>query len=200
MRFRVTDYYKHVPNLIRCRRPGRAASILAACAAALSVLCTADPRASQEPSLPPSRDPAPHRGFAFSPGTCELGPRFCAITEPREWAAAEAELMRSSLDEIAATSLGRRIIERALSSGFGRFRRFARAARLDPERGYQLEPATVATTHYDERDSVRTIDMTDRFFERRSMRDQFSGPPGYLLTTEILAHELVHAVDVGQRY
>jgi hypothetical protein len=108
--------------------------------------------------------------------------------------------MRASLDEIAATDLGRRIIDRARSNGFETFRRFARAARLDPERGYQVERATVATTHYDERDSVRTIDMTDRFFERRSLRDQFSGPPGYLLTTEILAHELVHAVDVGQRY
>ena len=196
----MTDYYKQVPNLIRWAREGRAPSILAACAAVLSVLYTAEPRALQEPSQSPPRDPAPHRGFAFSPGTCELGPRFCAIAEPREWAPADLELMRSSLDEIAATELGRRIMDRALSNGFRTFRRFARAARLDPERGYQLEPATVATTHHDERDSVKTIDMTDRFFERRSMRDQFSGPPGYLLTTEVMAHELVHAVDVGQRY
>jgi hypothetical protein len=196
----VPDYYNHVPNLSRCPREGRALSILAAFAAALSLLYTADPRALQEPSQSPPREPGPHRGFAFSAGTCELGPHFCGVAEPREWAAEEAELMRTSLDEIAATDLGRRIIERALASGFGTFRRFARAARLDPERGYQREPATVATTHYDERDSVRTIDFTNRFFERRSMRDQFSGPPGYLLTTEILAHELVHAVDVGQRY
>ena len=60
--------------------------------------------------------------------------------------------------------------------------------------------ATVATTHHDEQNSIKTIDLTDRFFERQSLRDQFSGPPGYLLTTEVLAHELVHAVDLDQRY
>jgi hypothetical protein len=40
----------------------------------------------------------------------------------------------------------------------------------------------------------------DRFFERESVRDHFSGEPGYLLTTEILAHELMHAVDLRQQY
>ena len=47
---------------------------------------------------------------------------------------------------------------------------------------------------------MRTIDLTDRFFERESARDHFSGEPGYLLTTEILAHELVHAMDLGEQY
>ena len=57
-----------------------------------------------------------------------------------------------------------------------------------------------ATTHTDDRHSVRTIDVTDRFFERGSTRDHLSGDPGYLLTTEILAHELLHAMDLGQRH
>jgi hypothetical protein len=106
----------------------------------------------------------------------------------------------AALDEIAATDLGRRIIERSLANGFNTIRRFTRAARPDPAGGYQVDAATVATAHHDDRTSVKTIDLTDRFFERRSLRDQFSGPPGYLLTTEILAHELVHAVDADQRY
>jgi hypothetical protein len=141
-----------------------------------------------------------HRGFTFTAGTCELGPQFCAIAAPREWTADEIALVSGALDEIAASDLGRRITDRALSNGFRTLRRFARAARRDGERGYQADAATVATTHHDDQGAVKTIDLTDRFFERGALRDQFSGPPGYLLTTEILAHELVHAFDMDQRY
>ena len=118
----------------------------------------------------------------------------------KEWTAAEIALVSAALDDIAGTDLGRQIIDRALSNGFRTLRRFVRAARLDGDRGYQAEEPTVATAHHDEQNGIKTIDLTDRFFERQSLRDQFSGPPGYLLTTEILAHELVHAVDMDQRY
>ena len=141
-----------------------------------------------------------HRSFTFSAGTCEQGPRFCAIAGPREWTAGEIALVSGALDEIAGTDLGKRIVDHALSNGFRTLRRFTRAARLDGERGYQPDAATVATTHHDEQSGVKTIDLTDRFFERQALRDQFSGPPGYLLTTEVLAHELVQAVDMDQRY
>jgi hypothetical protein len=141
-----------------------------------------------------------HRGFSFSAGTCELGPQFCDVARPREWTAAEIALASGALDEIAGTDLGRRIIAGALSNGFRTIRRFARAARLDGGGGYQAEAATVATTHHDEASGIKTIDLTDRFFERQSLRDQFSAPAGYLLTTEVLAPELVHAVDMAQRY
>jgi hypothetical protein len=157
-----------------------------AVAVALSVLTAQSPRS--------------HRGVTFTPGTCEQGPQFCAIAAPREWTADEIDLVSGALDEIAATDLGRRIADRALSNGFRTLRRFARAAKPDGERGYQADAATVATTHHDDHGAVKTIDLTDRFFERRALRDQFSGPPGYLLTTEVLAHELVHAVDMDQRY
>ena len=143
---------------------------------------------------------ASHRGFAFSAGTCEQGPQFCDLAAPREWTTAEIALVSGALDEIAGNDLGRRIVDHALSNGFRTLRRFSRAARADGDRGYQVDAATVATTHSDEQSGVRTIDLTDRFFERQSLRDQFSGPPGYLLTTEVLAHELVHAVDTDQRY
>jgi hypothetical protein len=150
------------------------------------------------PAAPQPR--SSYRGFTFTAGTCELGPQFCTLSAPREWTAAEIALVTGALDDIAATGLGRQIIDRALSNGFRTLRRFANAARLDGERGYQLEGLTVATTHHDEPNGIKTIDLTDRFFERQSLRDQFSGPPGYLLTTEVLAHELVHAVDMDQRY
>ena len=169
-------------------------------AAALLVLEGAQAGASYDAAQSAREIAAPHRGFTFSAGTCELGPEFCTISTPREWTAAEVELVSAALDEIAGSDLGQRIIARALSNGFRTLRRFVRGARLNADRGYQADPATVATAHAGEQDSVRTIDITDRFFERRSLRDQFSGPPGYRLTTEILAHELVHAVDVGQRY
>jgi hypothetical protein len=185
----------------RVRMRGPSAPIgAAAIVAGLLVLGAVDPHASQDqsPSSPAGR--AAHRDFVFSAGGCELGPEFCAASGPRGWAAGEVELVSAALDEIAATDLGRRIIERSLANGFNTIRRFTRAARPDPAGGYQVDAATVATAHHDDRTSVKTIDLTDRFFERRSLRDQFSGPPGYLLTTEILAHELVHGVDADQRY
>ena len=169
-------------------------------AVAALLLAGAQPGASPDASQPGREPAAAHRGFTFSSGACELGPQFCSISTPRDWTKAEVELVSAALDEIAASDLGRRIIDRALSNGFRTLRRFVRGARLDAERGYQADPATVATAHSGEQDSVRTIDLTDRFFERRSLRDQFSGTPGYLLTSEVLAHELTHAVDVGQRY
>ena len=159
-----------------------------AAAAALSVVTGA---AQGQPS---------HRGFTFSAGTCEQGPQFCSVAVPREWTAAEIGLVSAALDEISASDLGRRIIEHALSNGFRTLRRFTRGARVDGDRGFQKDAATVATTHHDEPGAIKTIDLTNRFFERQALRDQFSGPPGYLLTTEVLAHELVHAVDLDQRY
>jgi hypothetical protein len=147
-----------------------------------------------------TQDRPSYRGFAFSPGTCELGPQFCAISAPREWTAGEIVLVSGALDDIGSIDLGRRIIDHALANGYRTIRRFAHAARLDGEGRYQLEAPTVATAHHDEHSRIRTIDLTDRFFERQSLRDQFSGPPGYLLTTEVLAHELVHAVDIDGRF
>jgi hypothetical protein len=147
-------------------------------------------------------DPAPsqHQGFRFSPGTCEQGPEFCALATPRAWAPAEIALVCAALDEIAAKDLGRWIMQRARRNGFVTLRRFAHAAELDAEDRYSVQPMLVATTHTDAGHDIRTIDLTDRFFERESVRDHFSGEPGYLLTTEILAHELVHAVDLRQQY
>ena len=91
-------------------------------------------------------------------------------------------------------------MERAARNGFRTLRRFTNAAQLNADGRYDAQPTVVATAHTDDRHSMRTIDLTDRFFERASARDHFSGEPGYLLTTEILAHELVHAMDLNQRY
>lgn len=152
------------------------------------------------PKGPSASDPSEYEGFTFSPGTCEQGPEFCALATPRSWAPGEIALIRAALDEIAGTDVGKWITLRARHNGFHTIRRFAHAAELDAEGRYDLQPMIVATTHTDVDHSVRTIDLTDRFFERQSIRDHFSGDPGYLLTTEILAHELAHAVDLGQQY
>jgi hypothetical protein len=149
---------------------------------------------------PPANDAPQHDGFRFSAGTCERGPDFCALATPRAWAPSEIALVRSALDEIAASDLGRWIIQRARRNGFVTLRRFSYAAELDPDARYGVRPMIVATTHIDASHDVRTIDLMDRFFERTSVRDHFSGEPGYLLTTEILAHELMHAVDLRQQY
>jgi hypothetical protein len=141
-----------------------------------------------------------HDGFRFAPGTCERGAEFCALAVPREWAPAEIALVRAALDEITASDLGRWIAQRARRNGFVTLRRFTHAAARDADGRYGVQPMIVATTHTDAERDIRTIDLTDRFFGRESVRDHFSGDPGYLLTTEILAHELVHAVDVHQQY
>jgi hypothetical protein len=143
---------------------------------------------------------ARHGGFAFATGTCEQGPEFCAIAAPRPWTPAEVALISGALDEIAANETGHRIIEIAVQNGFRTLRRFAHAAQPNAEGSYAPEPMIVATAHTDDAHAVRTIDLTDRFFERQSARDHFSGTPGYLLTTEILAHELVHGVDLNQQH
>jgi hypothetical protein len=138
--------------------------------------------------------------FSLSPGTCEQGPQFCAVATPRVWTPTEIDLVRAALDEIEARDIGKRITERARRNGFRTLRRFAQAAQLNAEHQYEVQPMVVATAHTDEPHATRTIDVTDRFFERQSVRDHFSGQPGYLLTTEVLAHELMHAVDFEKQY
>jgi len=177
--------------------PRRIAGVLST-AALIAVVV--GPQRSASPEEMVRGDAPRHDGFAFSPGTCELGPEFCAVTTPRSWAQNEIDLVAAALDEIEASNLGRRIAERAARNGFHTLRRFSQAAHLNAHGRYDAEPMLVATTHTDDRHSIRTIDVTDRFFDRGSARDHFSGEPGYLLTTEILAHELLHAMDLGQRY
>jgi hypothetical protein len=164
------------------------------------VLAAAVPGGQSSPEAGVLRDAPAYEGFSFSPGTCELGPEFCAVTGPGGWSATEIALLRAALAEISASDLGRRIAERAGGNGFHTLRRFANAAEPNAHGGYEAQPLIVATTHTDATHSIRSIDLTDRFFERASARDHFSGQPGYLLTTEILTHELVHAMDLGQQY
>jgi hypothetical protein len=155
---------------------------------------------SASPGGPAASDAPQHDGFRFSPGTCEQGEEFCTLATPRAWAPAEIALVRAALAEIAVSDLGRWITQRARRNGFVTLRRFARAAEPDADGRYGVQPMIVATTHTDAGRDIRTIDLMDRFFERESVRDHFSGEPGYLLTTEILAHELMHAVDLRQQY
>ena len=178
--------------------PSRGIACALSAAALILLAASSGGEASSEQ---PERAAAPqHDGFVFSPGTCEQGPEFCAAAAPRAWAPAEIDLVCAALDEIAVSDLGRRITQRAGLNGFRTLRRFAHAAELDAQGRYEVQPTIVATAHTDDLHSMRTIDLTDRFFERQSARDHFSGEPGYLLTTEILAHELVHAMDLGQQY
>jgi hypothetical protein len=145
-------------------------------------------------------DDSRNNAFSFSPGTCELGPEFCVVTTPRPWEPTEIALVAAALDEIGANDLGRRIAQHAGRNGFRTLRRFAQAAQLNAQGRYDAQPMIAALTHTDDLHSLRTIDVMDRFFERGAARDHFSGDPGYRLTTEILAHELVHAMDLGQQY
>ena len=182
-------------------RSGSAARRVFRLLSAAALMLVAAARGGSASRNPPAPGDAPqHDGFRFSPGTCEQGPEFCALATPRSWAPAEIALVRAALDEIGTSDLGRWIAQRARRNGFVTLRRFAHVAELDAAGRYGVQPMIVATTHTDAGHDIRTIDLTDRFFERESVRDHFSGEPGYLLTTEILAHELVHAVDLRQQY
>ena len=169
------------------------------CVAAL-ILVTSVPYGKASTEELALADGPQHDGLVFVPGSCERGPELCALTTPRLWASSEIDLVRGALDEITASDLGKRITQRAGRNGFRTLRRFAQAAVLNAEGHAEARPTIVATTHTDDDHAVRTIDLTDRFFERASARDHFSGEPGYLLTSEILAHELVHAIDLDQQY
>src|SRR5262245_57042149 len=182
-------------------RPGNAVRRLFWLLSVAALILVAAVPGSKSAAQDVARPDAPqHDGLSFSPGTCEQGPEFCALSLPRAWAPTEIDLISVALDEIAASDLGRRIIQRAGQNGCRALRRFAHAAQLNAQGRYDTQPTIVASTHTDDRHSIRTIDLTDLFFERASARDHFSGEPGYLLTTEILAHELVHAMDLDQRY
>jgi hypothetical protein len=195
-----------VPALVRLMiavsRSGNAARSVFWLLSAAALMLAATVRGGSAPQSHPALvvDAPQHDGFRFVGGTCEQGPEFCALATPRSWTPAEIALIRAALDEITASDLGKWITQRARRNGFATLRRFAHAAELDAEGRYVVQPTIVATTHTDAGHDVRTIDLTDRFFERASVRDHFSGEPGYLLTTEILAHELVHAVDLHQKY
>lgn len=169
-------------------------------AAAALILVAAVPGRTAQSEDPARSDAPQHNGLSFLPGSCEQGPEFCALTVPRAWAKTELDLVSAAIDEIAASEVGKRIIKRATQNGFHTLRRFTNAAQVNADGHFDAQPTIVATAHTDDRHSIRTIDLTDRFFERASARDHFSGDPGYLLTTEILAHELVHGMDLGQRY
>jgi len=169
------------------------------CAAALVVLAAGHAETSAPVASAPA-DVVQHAGFSIAPGACEQGQAFCSIATARGWTPAEISVVSSALDEISASDVGKRIIQRARRNGFQTLRRFSRAAQPNGSGGYELAPTIAATTHADDQHAVRTIDLTDRFFERGTARDHYSGTPGYLLTTEILAHELVHALDLGQPY
>jgi hypothetical protein len=186
--------------IARVRSGGAARRAFWLLSVAVVMLVAAVRSGSASPDDPAPGDAPQHNGFRFSPGTCEQGPEFCTLATPRTWTPAEVALVRAALDEIAASDLGLWITERARRNGFVTLRRFAHAAELGAEGRYGVRPMIVATTHTDDGHAMRTIDLTDRFFERESVRDHFSGEPGYLLTTEILAHELVHAVDLRQQY
>ena len=189
-----------MPPTIAPVRGGNAPRRIAGALSAAALIVVVVPQRNASRAELGRVDTPRHDGFSFSPGTCELGPEFCAATTPRSWTRSEIDLVRGAFDEIESSDLGRRIVERAVRNGFHTLRRFAQAAHVNAQGSYDAEPMLAAMTHADDRHSIRTIDVTDRFFDRGSARDHFSGDPGYLLTTEILAHELLHAMDLGQRY
>ena len=78
------------------------------------------------------------------------------------WSAPPIDLVSAAIDEeIGASDLGRWIKQRAGQKGCRTLRRFAQTVQLNAQGRYDAQPMIVATTHSDDRHSMRTIDVTD---------------------------------------
>ena len=128
-----------------------------------------------------------YRGFAFAAGWCGSDQPACTASVPRHWTTVEVEVVKSAIDEILARPEGADVLERTRQRGvtvlrryeafIGRFGRNATAAALRRDR---VAPA---------------VEIYDSFFGSPGRRDAYSGKPGFLLVSEILLHECMHAID-----
>ncbi|HEU4935334.1 MAG TPA: hypothetical protein VFT39_02695 [Vicinamibacterales bacterium] len=133
-----------------------------------------------------------NHGFVFSAGTCEGLAADCQIREPKEWTDAEASVVSAALDAIAATPLGRLVLDRVALQGVTTLRRFRTGAP-----GPRDDLGVGSTAQFDRTSPAHAIDIHDLYFSYRGVRDRFSGQPGYLQTAEILLHECFHVLDDG---
>jgi hypothetical protein len=159
---------------------------LAICFAGIGSLLAGPPAAIRYPA---SRQgpPIEYRGFAFLAGSCDDGQSACARSVPKEWTAAEIDVVKGALDEIVVRSDGAGVVERTQQRGVTVLRRYGVfIGRSGPV------PAAAALR----RDRIRSaIEVYDTFFTSRGSRDPFSGKPGFLLVPAILLHECMHAID-----
>jgi hypothetical protein len=138
---------------------------------------------------PTVRQPAPieYRGFRFLPGACETGQTACAQSGPKDWTSSEIDVVKSAIDEIVARTDGVNVVDRTQRRGATTLRRYGvLTGRLG------AVPAAAALRRAG---SLAWIEVYDSFFASPRGRDSYSGKPGFLVVSEILLHECMHAID-----
>jgi hypothetical protein len=138
---------------------------------------------------PTARQPAPieYRGFRFLAGACEPGQTACAQGGPKDWTSSEIDVVTSAIDEILTRPNGANVVERTQRRGVTALRRYgALSGRSGPV------PAAAALRRGR---FPASIEVYDRFFASPHGRDSHSGKPGFLVVSEILLHECMHAID-----
>jgi hypothetical protein len=154
--------------------------------AAVGALLTGPPAVIRHPAFRQAA-PVEYRGFTFSAGSCEAGQSACARSIPKKWTPSEIDVVKSAIDEILARTDGVGVVDRAQQRGVTVLRRHGVfIGRSGPV------PAAAALR----RDRLpAAIELYDSFFASPGGRDPFSGKPGFLLVSEILLHECMHAID-----
>jgi hypothetical protein len=136
-----------------------------------------------------ARQPAPieYRGFRFVAGACEAGQTACTQSDPKDWTASEIDAVKSAIDEILARPNGVNVVERTQRRGVTALRRYGV---LSGRSGPVPAAAALRRGRF-----PASIEVYDRFFAGAQGRDSYSGKPGFLVVSEILLHECMHAID-----
>lgn len=132
----------------------------------------------------------PGPDFSLLPAaTCREGPaaRQCQVAGPKEWSAAERQLVQVSMRRLATNELIQGLLVAARENGYAGFQRYSTDTKQDPSFGTvpMFNPGFV---RYD----AKVIGITDAYFQTENVRDSISD---YRFGDLILIHELAHAFD-----
>ncbi len=147
------------------------------CAPLLGLTPVADPQGSET-----------YAGFLITEGYCAPANLACAQQLPRSWSGDELSKVRQSIDEIRLRASGDAIMQRIQMPRRVVIRRFTHG-----RSGGTVDPTIVAS--FRRRGDLDVVELYDRFFSFGDSRDVLSGRRGYRFQTQILLHELLHALD-----
>ena len=129
-----------------------------------------------------------YAGFLITEGYCAPTNLGCAQQLPRSWSADELSKVKQSIDEIRARASGDAVMQRIQMPRRVVIRRFTHG-----RSGGAVDPTIVAS--FRRRGDVDVVELYDRFFRLGDSRDILSGRQGYRFQTQVLLHELLHALD-----
>ena len=123
--------------------------------------------------------------FELGAGRCPAASAGCQALGPKEFTAAEGELVRGALDEIVSRSLGRDLVRQVQRGGGVRIVRFTGPS----------GPLAMAAAAFRSGPGGASVEIYDRFVVFGDARDEYYGGKGHSFAAQALTHELMHAVD-----